>query len=85
MAGYRDPNRNCRVPFARPDEPRDLGPAGTGDIARDGYALVATRPRVPDYPDYVPPARARNIEEVYRQYEGMNIESNEMFESDDDD
>jgi hypothetical protein len=71
MAGYRDPNRNCRAPFARPDETRDLYPAETGDISRDGYTVHARRPRVPDYPMFVSPDRARNIEEVFREYDGM--------------
>lgn len=72
MSGYyRDPNRNCRVPLARSDEPRDLGPAGSGSITRDGYEVRATRPRVPDYPDLVSPERARTIEDTFRQYDGM--------------
>ena len=66
-----DCNRPTRAPFARPDEPRDLGPTATGSVARDGYRLVARRPRVDGYPDYVSPERATNIESIVRSYDGV--------------
>lgn len=73
MPGYRDPNRNTRAPFARADEPRDLGPSGTGDVMRDGYAVIARTPRLPDYPDYVSPSRAKQIEDTYRQFSEVEM------------
>lgn len=68
---YGDPNRPTRAALPRPDEPRDLGPAATGNIARDGYSLVARRPRVDGYPDYVTPERASEIESIVRGYDGV--------------
>ncbi len=68
---YDDANRNCRAPLPRPDEPRHLGPADTGSIARDGYAVRARRPRVDGYPDLVSPERAKTIEDTVREYDGL--------------
>lgn len=68
---YNDPNRNCRAPLPRPDEPRDLGPADTGNAYRDGYFVRARRPRVDGYPDLVAPERARTIEDTVREYDGL--------------
>lgn len=65
-----DANRNTRAPLPRPDDPRDLGPTGTGNIARDGYSVLVRRPRVPGYPDYVAPERAAEIEDIVRAYDG---------------
>jgi hypothetical protein len=71
MPGYRDPNRNSRVPHARPDEPRDLGPPDTGSIMHDGYEVRGRKPRVPDYPGYASPERAASIEQTFREYDGL--------------
>tara|TARA_R110000868_G_C10889876_1_gene763511 strand:- start:1162 stop:1383 length:222 start_codon:yes stop_codon:yes gene_type:complete len=68
---YGDPNRNWRAPFARPDEPRELGPADARDIAHAGYEVRARRPRVAGYPDLVSPDRARTIEDTVREYDGF--------------
>lgn len=66
-----DANRPCRAPLPRPDEPRDLGPSATGSIFRDGYSLVARKPRIDGYPDYVSPERASEIESIVRSYDGV--------------
>lgn len=71
---HDDPNKPCRVPFARPDEPRDMGPSATGNVFRDGYSLVARRPRVDGYPDYVTPERASEIESIVRSYDGVDYD-----------
>jgi hypothetical protein len=67
---YDNPNRNIRPRLPRPDEPRELGPADTGSIARDGYEVRVRRPRAPGYPDLVSPERAKNIEDIMREYDG---------------
>ena len=64
-----DANRNIRAPLPRPDEPREYV-SNTGSIARDGYEVRCRRPRIPGYFDHVSPERARNMEDIVREYDG---------------
>lgn len=62
-------NKPCRAPLARPDEPRHYAKPDPSP-AQDGYHVIARRPAVDGYDDFVRPERARNIEDLVRQYDG---------------
>ncbi len=72
---YDDPNRPERHRLPRADEPRMLGPSGSGDAAEDGYWVRARRPRVAGYPGLVSPDRADRIESMVADYDDLMLSS----------
>ena len=59
---YDDPNRPCPGANLRPVE-RHLENHASGDPAKDGYTVIARRPRVPFMTEPVSPERADRIEQ----------------------
>lgn len=60
---WKNPNKPETLEDPRP-EPRYLD-SNTGDAARDGYTVVARRPRVRSVQEPVSPERADAIEQAF--------------------
>lgn len=63
----RDPNEPESGALARKDQ-RYCDSEATGNAARDGYTVIARRPRVPGMTDTVAPEDADRIEAMYGSF-----------------
>ena len=71
---WRDPNRTEPLDDLRPAQRYPENPA-TGDAGRDGYTLVARRPRTPPglvQDEIVPVERADRIEGIFAPLDQMD-------------
>lgn len=71
---WNNPNRPETVACPRPDEGREPVPPETGVAARDGYVVLGRKPRLADYPDYVSPDRAAELEGIARMYDAEDYD-----------
>jgi hypothetical protein len=64
---YDDPNRPCQGANLRPVE-RHLESHASGNAGKDGYTVIARRPRVTHMTEPVSPREADRIEEFHKSF-----------------
>lgn len=71
---FHNPNRPERVACPRPDEGREPVPPESGVAARDGYTVLGRKPRLADYPEYLSPDRAAEVESIVREFDAPDYD-----------